>query len=204
MNVWPIYMHSALPPDISKTVVLIAYASIFAVNFAIKVQSWTVPVAKSRIGLLETLVLIVTVTGFVVPIVWLATSHFAFADYYGYLLPLTAGCLCYALSLWLLSRVAWNLGKFWSPTLQLKENHQLVTKGVYRRIRHPMYLSLLVFSVGNALALPNYVAGPAMMVAMLVLIAFRVGPEERMLLEEFGEEYEAYRNRSYRLIPGLW
>ena len=134
----------------------------------------------------------------------LATSHLAFADYNGHLLPLTACGLCYALGLWLLSRVAWNLGKFWSPTLQLKEDHQLVTKGVYRRIRHPMYLSLLIFSAGNALALPNYIAGPAMLVAMLVLIAIRVGLEERMLLEEFGEEYEAYRKRSHRLIPGLW
>ena len=200
-------MHSDLAhmtPDISKMVVLIAYVSLFTVNFAIKIQSWTVPVAKSRIGLLETLVLIVAVTGFVLPIVWLATSHLAFADYYGYLWPLTAGCLCYPLSLWLLSRVAWNLGKFWSPTLQLKENHQLVTKGIYRRIRHPMYLSLLIFSAGNALALPNYVAGPAFLVAMLVIIAFRLGPEEQMLLEEFGEKYEAYRERSHRLIPGLW
>ena len=204
MNVWPIYMHSALPPDISKTVVLIAYVFFSAVYFAIKVQSLNVPVAKSRIGVLEILVMIISVPGFGLPILWLATLHLAFADYYGHLLPLTAGGLCYALALWLLSRVALNLGKFWSATLQLKENHQLVTKGVYRRIRHPMYLSFLTFSAGNALALPNYIAGPAMMVAILVLIAFRVGPEERMLLEEFGEEYEEYRKRSYRLIPGLW
>lgn len=193
-----------MTPDISKTIVTIAYVFLFALNFAIKVQSWTVPVAKSRIGLLEIMVLIIAVPGFVVPIVWLATSHLAFADYYVQLLPLTAGGLCYALGLWLLSRVAWKIGKFWSPTLQLKENHQLVTKGIYRRIRHPMYLSLLIFSTGNTLALPNYIAGPAMLVAMLVVIAFRVGLEERMLLEEFGEEYEAYRKRSHRLIPGLW
>ncbi len=193
-----------MTPDIAKTVVLIAYVSFFVLSFAIKVQSLPVPVAKSRIGVLEILLLIVAVTGLGLPILWLATSDLAFADYDAYLLPLTAGSLCYALGLWLLSRVAWNLGKFWSPTLQLKENHQLVTRGVYRRIRHPMYLSLLIFSAGNALALPNYVAGPAFLVAVLVLIAFRVGPEEQMLLEEFGEEYEEYRKRSHRLFPGLW
>ena len=193
-----------MSPDISKMVVLIAYLSLFAANFAIKVQSWTVPVAKSRIGLLEIMALTISIPGFIVPIVWLATSHLAFADYNGHLLPLIAGGLCYALALCLLSRVAWYLGKFWSPTLQIKENHQLVTIGIYRRIRHPMYLSLLIFSVGNTLALPNYVAGPSFVVAMLVIIAFRIGPEERMLLEEFGEQYEAYRERSYRLIPGLW
>jgi len=193
-----------MTPNIPQTVVLIAYVSFFAVNLAIKIQSWTVPVAKSRIGVLETLVIVVSVPGFGLPILWLATSYLAFADYDAHLLPLTAGGLCYALGIWLLSRVACNLGKFWCPTLQLKENHQLVTTGIYRRIRHPMYLSLLIFSAGNAMALPNNVAGPAMLVAMLVLIAFRVGPEERMLLEEFGEEYEAYRKRSKLLIPGLW
>ena len=135
---------------------------------------------------------------------WLATSHLAFADYVTHLVPLAMGVICYAFGLSLLCRVAGNLGKYWSPTLQLKENHQLVTQGVYKRIRHPMYLSFLIFSAGNALALPNYLAGPAFLVAMVVLIVFRVPSEERMLLEEFGEEYEAYRKRSHRLIPGLW
>lgn len=67
-----------------------------------------------------------------------------------------------------------------------------------------MYLSLLIFSAGNVQALPNCIAGPAFLVAMFVIIAFRMPAEERMLLEEFGEEYEAYRQSSHRLILGLW
>ena len=89
-------------------------------------------------------------------------------------------------------------------TLQLKKDHQLVTEGVYRRIRHPMYLSLLIFSVGQALALPNYLAGPGSLIAVVLCVAFRLGPEERMLLDEFGDEYGEYRIRSNRLIPGIW
>jgi protein-S-isoprenylcysteine O-methyltransferase Ste14 len=67
-----------------------------------------------------------------------------------------------------------------------------------------MYLSLLIFSVGQALALPNYVAGPVSLVAMVLFVVFRLGPEERMLLNEFGDEYEVYRSGSNRLIPGIW
>ena len=67
-----------------------------------------------------------------------------------------------------------------------------------------MYLSLLIFAAGQALALPNYVAGPASLVSMIVLVALRVPAEERMMIEEFGNEYEAYRKRTNRMIPGLW
>ena len=78
-----------MTPDIAKTVVLVAYVSFFALSFAIKVQSLPVPVAKSRIGVLEILLLIVVVTGLGLPILWLATSNLAFADYDAYLLPLS-------------------------------------------------------------------------------------------------------------------
>jgi len=67
-----------------------------------------------------------------------------------------------------------------------------------------MYLSLLIFAAGQMLALPNYVAGPASLVGMIILIAFRLIPEERMMFEEFDEDYEAYRKRTHRLIPGYW
>jgi protein-S-isoprenylcysteine O-methyltransferase Ste14 len=52
--------------------------------------------------------------------------------------------------------------------------------------------------------LPNWIAGPSYLVAMALLFALRVGPEERMMLEEFGSDYEDYRKRSKRLIPGVW
>jgi protein-S-isoprenylcysteine O-methyltransferase Ste14 len=67
-----------------------------------------------------------------------------------------------------------------------------------------MYLALLIFAAGQTLALPNYVAGPASLVTMVVLVAFRMRAEERMMIEEFGNEYEEYRKRTKRLIPGLW
>lgn len=177
----------------------------FAMIAAIKSQSLPVPIAKSHIGVSEILVLMVTIPGFVLPIVWFFASVLEFANYeFVHPILLVTGILCYVSGVIVLNCVAWSLGKFWSPALQLKENHQLVTTGIYRNVRHPMYLGLLLFSAGNVFVLPNYVAGLSFFVAMLFLLAFRLGPEERMLVAEFGAAYEECRKRSSRLIPGIW
>ena len=191
-------------PDYAKGIVLLANVIFFVLRGVIKYRASGVPIAKSRIGPVEVAVFVVAVVGQVLILVWIVTRDLDFADYPTHPSALIAGGILYGWGLWLLNRTNGDLGKYWSPSLELKEDHQLVTDGVYRRIRHPMYLSLLIFAVGQTLALPNYVAGPAWLVAMIVLIAFRLRAEERMMIEEFGDEYEAYRKRTNRLIPGLW
>ncbi|PYQ51270.1 MAG: hypothetical protein DMF78_13760 [Acidobacteria bacterium] len=115
-----------------------------------------------------------------------------------------AGILCLVVGLWLFYRSHADLGTNWSITLEVREGHQLVTQGIYRRVRHPMYLALLLYSVGQALVLPNWVAGPSYLVAFGLLFALRVGREEQLMLEEFGQDYEAYMARTNRLVPGIW
>ena len=129
---------------------------------------------------------------------------FRFADYPLRPVPFVAGTLCYAVGLWLLHRSHADLGPNWSITLEVREKHQLVTQGIYRHIRHPMYLALLLTSAGQALVLPNWVVGPSYLVAFGLLFVLRVGPEERLMLEEFGKDYEAYMARTKRLVPGVW
>src|SRR5437773_2410256 len=97
-----------------------------------------------------------------------------------------------------------DLGTNWSITLEVREQHRLITQGVYRRIRHPMYLALVLYSIGEALVIPNWVAGPANLIAFAILLALRVRAEERMMGEEFGDEYAVYSARTKRLIPGVW
>jgi protein-S-isoprenylcysteine O-methyltransferase Ste14 len=75
---------------------------------------------------------------------------------------------------------------------------------VYEHVRHPMYAALLLYSLGNALVITNWIAGPCYGVSMLLLFAFRVGPEEQMMRTQFGAEYDAYRARSKRLVPFVW
>ena len=67
-----------------------------------------------------------------------------------------------------------------------------------------MYSALVLYGAAHALVIPNWVAGPSNLVAFAVLFALRVRAEERMMLEQFGDEYRAYIARTKRLVPGVW
>jgi len=62
---------------------------------------------------------------------------------------------------------------------------------------------LVLYAVAHALVIPNWVAGPSNLAAFAVLFALRVRAEERMMLEQFGDEYTAYMARTKRLVPGV-
>ena len=167
-------------------------------------RSRLVKVVRSGRGALEIVLLTLAWLAFFVPLVWVVAPVFAFADYSLRPVPLSAGVVCLAVGLWLFARSHADLGTNWSLTLEVREEHQLVTQGVYRAVRHPMYSALVLYSIGQALVVPNWIAGPSYGVAMALLVAFRLGPEERMMREQFGSDYEAYRGRTKRLVPGIW
>ncbi|WP_026087562.1 protein-S-isoprenylcysteine O-methyltransferase [Chlorogloeopsis fritschii] len=124
-----------------------------------------------------------------------------------YQLPIWANVLGIAalmLSLWLFWRSHHDLGKNWSSTLQIREGHTLTTNGVYQNIRHPMYASVLLLCVAQALLLPNWIAGLSGFIGFSIAYATRVNQEEQMLLDRFGDEYEAYRQSTKRLVPYLF
>jgi protein-S-isoprenylcysteine O-methyltransferase Ste14 len=95
------------------------------------------------------------------------------------------------------------LGHRFSGLVAIQPGHRLVTGGVYRVIRHPSYLGLLVNALGWALAFRSGVG--LLLTALLIppLLA-RIRAEERLLHSQFGGEYEAYRARTSRLIPGIY
>ena len=167
-------------------------------------RSRHVEVIKSHKSTLETVLLSLAWVGFFVPLIWLVSPAFAFAEYPLRLGPLLAGVACFAIGLWLFYRSHADLGTNWSITLEVREQHRLITEGVYRRIRHPMYLALVLYSIGQLLVVPNWVAGPSYLVTFGVLFLLRVRAEERMMLEQFGAEYQAYMARTKRLIPRVW
>lgn len=142
-----------------------------------------------------------------IPIVYLLTGWLDFADYG---LPAAAslalgvvGALFFAVGIWLLWRSHADLGRNFAPTLQIVEDHSLVTDGVFRRIRHPMYAAHLLWAIGQMLLLQNWIAGPAFLVVQIPLYLRRIPAEERMMLEQFGDEYREYMKRTGRLIPRL-
>jgi protein-S-isoprenylcysteine O-methyltransferase Ste14 len=95
------------------------------------------------------------------------------------------------------------LGRRFSGLVAIQSGHALVTNGVYAVIRHPSYLGLLLNMLGWALAFRSGVGLVLAALAVPPLIA-RIRAEERMLRSEFGAEYDAYRARTARLIPGLY
>lgn len=95
-----------------------------------------------------------------------------------------------------------SLGKNWSQTVAAKKDHELITSGPYALIRHPMYTGGLVAGIGSAIT-----AGGAFVFLALLLGAFflwRTGAEDKLMAEQFPNEFPAYRMRTKRLIPFLW
>ncbi len=88
--------------------------------------------------------------------------------------------------------------------MEIREEHTLVTRGIYKYMRHPMYSAHFLWAIAQALLLQNWIAGPAFLVTSVPLYLFRVPVEERMMLERFGEEYRLYMNRTGRMFPRLW
>ena len=191
-------------PWFAKAVILLASIVMVVIRAPHGQRSRAIPVVKSRKGTLEIVLLTIAWVTFFLTLIWIATPLFSFADYPLHPIPLLVGTVFLMLGLWLFHRSHADLGTNWSITLEVREKHQLVTDGVYRWVRHPMYLALLIYALGQALVLPNWLAGPSYGVAMILLFAFRVGPEERMMLEEFGKGYEVYRGATKRLVPGVW
>ena len=95
------------------------------------------------------------------------------------------------------------LGRRFSGLVAIQPDHRLVTGGIYRVIRHPSYLGLLVNALGWGLAFRAGV-GVFIAVLMLIVVLARIEAEERLLRETFGAEYDAYRARTWRLIPYLY
>ena len=106
-------------------------------------------------------------------------------------------------ALWLFRRSHVDLGRNWSVTLKVREQHVLVKSGVYRLVRHPMYLSFFLLGLAQMLLLANWLAGASGFIGAGLLFAFRVLREERMMLESFGDEYRSYMAHTKRIIPWI-
>ena len=191
-------------PWIAKTLILAASVVMIVIRAPHGRRSRGVKVARSCKGPREVALLTFAWMGFLVPLIWLVSPVFSFAEYTLRPWPLGLGALCLVAGLWVFHRSHSDLGVYWSVTLEMRENHRLITQGIYRRVRHPMYAALFLYSIGQALVVPNWVAGPSYLVSFGILFAFRVGQEERMMLETFGDDYAAYMTRTKRIIPGIW
>ncbi|NVM05139.1 MAG: isoprenylcysteine carboxylmethyltransferase family protein [Candidatus Helarchaeota archaeon] len=132
---------------------------------------------------------------------YIISKHFPFWDnlvisYIGISLYILGGIVA------IVSRI--QLGKFGSGSLVIEEDHKLITKGIYQKIRHPMYSGALIGIIGSGLVFRTIF----MLVSCFILYFFvfrqRIIVEERLLKGEFGEEYLSYMKKTKRLIPFIY
>ena len=159
-------------------------------------RSLSIKVARSRESRLDRALVALVGAGLLLP--WLTVFDASVGP-----VRLAAGAAAFGFGLCLLHRSHVDLGRNWSNTLELREQHTLVTHGVYRHVRHPMYTALLLHGVGQALVLRSPLAGPAFLLAMFALVLTRLAKEERLMRDAFGDVYVRYCERTSRLVPGL-
>jgi len=139
--------------------------------------------------------------GVVLPILYAATHWLDFADY---TLPTWAGWLGVALtafSLVIFWRGHVDLGVNWSPTLIIREGHELITGGIYGVIRHPMYASQWIFSFATLLLLQNWIAGFLNLLVFIPFYLLHIQAEDQMMLEQSGDQYRSYMQNMGALFP---
>lgn len=141
--------------------------------------------------------------GMILPLVyvfssWLDFANYDMPDWLGWI-----GVVLFMDAILLLYFSHADLGKNWSPTLGIQKDHSLVTHGIYKSIRHPMYAAHLLWAIAQIFILHNWIAGFSFIVAMIPHYLLRVGREEQMMIDQFGEEYEDYIKKTGRIFPRL-
>ena len=95
------------------------------------------------------------------------------------------------------------LGRQYSAEVTIQKDHQLITAGPYRRIRHPRYLGILLVTLGATLVFRTW-AGLVLFPFVLVMLLWRIKDEEALMAREFGNEWRTYCRRTWRLVPYMY
>jgi len=115
------------------------------------------------------------------------------------------GAFALAVGITLLGASHHHLGKSFHSLIVTKEGQTFVDSGPYRWIRHPIYTAFLINYIGGGLLASNWVLTLIPVSLYGVLVTLRVKNEERAMIEQFGQVYVEYMQRTrYRLLPGVW
>lgn len=193
-----------MTPTICTVIWFVGIVGWYIIRRPFERKAKKVSVSKSLFGQRESGILALAFLGlFVVPAVYALTGYPSSLD--RPFIPAIAwfGLATVCAALWLFRRSHVDLGRNWSISLEVREQHALVKAGVYRLIRHPMYSSFFLLAIAQMLLLSNWLAGASGLLGVGILYAFRVRQEERMMFEYFGNDYLDYMTKTKRLIPWI-
>lgn len=187
---------------ISWIVFIVAWG---VIRFRPNIKSRKISISVTSRTLSERFSMIVSSLGLgYIPAVWVFFSWPSRFDYTPNSLLIIIGILILIFALYLFRVTHKALGKMWSHSLDLREDHKLVTSGIYQKVRHPMYSAFWAWALGAAFLIPNWIAGFSAIIGFGTLYFLRVGQEEQMMISEFGDEYREYMRQSKRIIPGIY
>ena len=137
--------------------------------------------------------------GMVIPLWAMITEHLLIAPPFGALAAI--GLMLFALGAAVRVLARRTLGRFFTYEITIKKEHRLVTHGIYRSIRHPLYTGILLLWFGAALALQSLIGFLLALALLVPALAVRMRKEEAFLGTQFGAEYRDYMRRTRRLVP---
>jgi protein-S-isoprenylcysteine O-methyltransferase Ste14 len=140
----------------------------------------------------------------VMPLAYILFDAPAFASYRWFPPFVVVGTLVFAAAIWMIYRAHLDLGRSFSTTLVIRPQHELVTSGIYRYIRHPIYAAFMLWALAQAILLPNWFVGIGAPIVLVTLLSIRVPREEQMMIDAFGESYRTYMKTTARFIPGVF
>lgn len=191
--------------EIAQAVWLIGVVAWFIVRLPHQIKSRKTPIAQRAGGWRDRLLLTISSTGLgVIPMIYIFTGEPRFADYPFVPLLGVVGVLLMIAALVLFRLTHKHLGRNWSVTLDTRKTHKLVDAGIYAHLRHPMYSAFWLLALAQAALLPNWFAGLAGPAAWATLFFLRVGREEHLMIDTFGDEYRRYMQRTKRVLPWIY
>ncbi len=144
---------------VSKIVWCLGVIGWFAIRYPYARRARRVAKIRSPYRLRESVLMSISATGLgIVPGLYVFTDALRFADYPIQIGQPVLGAALFAGALYLFRRTHKDLGRNWSVTLEVREQHALVTEGIYKSVRHPMYSAFWLWAVAQAVLLPNWVA----------------------------------------------
>jgi protein-S-isoprenylcysteine O-methyltransferase Ste14 len=191
--------------EIAKAIWLIGVVAWFIIRLPYQLKSRKTPIARRAGGWQDRLLLVISSTGLgVIPMTYVFTGEPGVADYSFAPMLGVAGTLLMIAALVLFHITHKHLGRNWSITLDTRKKHRLVDTGIYAHVRHPMYLAFWLLALSQATLLPNWFAGLSGPVAWGTLFFLRVGREERLMIDTFGDQYRRYMQRTKRVLPWIY
>ncbi|WP_339394209.1 protein-S-isoprenylcysteine O-methyltransferase [Nostoc sp. UHCC 0870] len=158
---------------------MICLVTIYSIRFSYQRRNKNNSIIIDKKTSLEKFVLFLTSIGMLfLPVIYVLTPFLEFANYR---LPIWAnitGIFVFLMGIWMFWRSHDDLGINWSPTLEVREGHTLITNGIYQKIRHPMYTSIWLWVIAQALLLDNWLAGFSGIISYGFLYFARINNEE--------------------------